>query len=47
MLKLIAIDLNLLLANFACELVQKMTRYRFIGAGRMILTYVQNDSNFT
>ena len=47
MFKLIAIDLNLLLVYFSCELVQQMTRYRFIGAGRVILSNVQNDSNFT
>ena len=45
--KLIAIDLNLPLVDFSCELVQKLTRYRFIGAGRVILSNAQNDSNFT
>ena len=46
MFKLIAIDIISLLVNLSCELGQQMTRYRFIGARRVILGNVQIIPNY-
>ena len=41
------LDLISLLVNFACELMQIMTRYDFLWARWVILSNVQTDSNLT